>query len=702
MKPSAKALALVCGTLAAQIAPPERIAPSAWAAKNLIVPDGPRAGEAWDPSETPYILEPLDLLGPDTGVNEIAVMKGVQTGFTTLLIAAIGHSIDRDPCRMAILQPTDGALSDFNRDKLQPAIDGSKALAKRVASQQSRSATGSTTYNKKYPGGSLDLMLASSASDLRSKTLKKLFRDEIDEYPDDLDGQGDPLELSDGRLTSFLSSGEWKKADISTPTIKGASKIERRYEGGDKRRWRVPCPHCGDEFTFEWGPSFGFERTHPHKAHYVAPCCGSIIQPHEKRSLVRKGRWVATDPGAGRYPSYHFDTLSSPFVPWDHIAAKFVAAGDDPLKLKAFYNLWLGQPYEFKGDAPDHKRLMERREEGLARGRIPPRGLMLVASADVQMRGIWVEVLAIAPNRESWPVEVLYLDGSTESPEGEAFAQLKQRVLDRDFPDAFGRVRKIDALGVDSGYRSHVVYAWTRLNQRLHPETGQEMVLALDGRDGWGKPPIGTPSLVDIDLAGHKVKKGAKIWPVGTWSLKGGFYADLRKPGAISGADKDPEGYCHFGVWLDETYFKQLTAEYLAEEKYKGRPRKVWKIRSSEKDNHLLDCRVYNLALAEYLGLSTTSEAEWAQLARRRGMPEESIGLDLFAARTPADGQPAPLTDSAAPRGEPAPPSDAAQSGAEGGADSPSSRQAVALGQSALQETDEDPFERLARLNAQN
>ena len=35
--------------------------------------------------------------------------------------------------------------------------------------------------------------------------------------------------------------------------------------------------------------------------------------------------------------------------------------------------------------------------------------------------------------------------------------------------------------------------------------------------------------------------------------------------------------------------------------------------------NHLLDCRVYNLALAEYLGLQKMSSDEWAMLARERG-----------------------------------------------------------------------------------
>jgi phage terminase large subunit GpA-like protein len=650
--------AIVVGAeeFAAVFKPAVPIAPSDWAAAHLIVPDGPRAASAWDMSLTPYIREPLDMLGPESPVNEIAAMKSAQGGFTLLLIALLGHTIDRNPCRAMIIQPTDAALSKFNREKLGPAIRASAVLRKKVATQTSRSAEGSTTYSKRFSGGSLTLAIATSAADLRSDTIKILLRDEIDQYPDDLDGQGDPLEMSDGRQMAFLASADWKKADISTPTIKGASKIERRYLAGDQRRWHVPCPNCEELFVFEFGPNFRFSMEFPHRAYYVAPCCGGIVEPHQKIGLVRAGRWIARAPRPGAFPSYHFDALSSPFVPWDEVAKAFVAAGDDPEKLKTFRNLWLGLPYEMRGDAPDHVRLLERREDGPPRGHVPARGILLVAAADVQMRGIWCEILAIAPNRESWVVDAFYCDGSTEAPGslndapgdpeepgGNAFTKLLHKTIAREFPDAFGGTRSLDALGIDSGYRSHIVYSTVRNNQRMHPSTGEDKIFAIDGRDGWGKPPMGTPALADISLGGVKIKKGVKIWPVGTWPLKGAFYADLRKDGLKAGAEVDPDGYCHFGGWLDENYFRQLTAEYLAEETYRGRPKKVWKLRASERDNHFLDCRIYNLALAEYLGLSSITPQEWAALAKERGMPKSDVPT-LFKPLSPGDASSPPAT----------------------------------------------------------
>lgn len=618
---SRSALAVVSATLAAYIAPPERLAPSEWARRNLVLPDGPRANELWDLAHGLHIVEIVDALGPDAPDNEIAVMKSAQTGFTVALIIVAGHSIDTDPCRLMITQPTSGALSDFNKEKLQPAIEATGPLAAKVKPTSSRSSEGSTASSKQFAGGSLILALASSAAELRSKTIKKALCDEIDQYPDDLEGQGDPLEMIEARQISFLNSGDWKRAFISTPTVKAASKIEKKYIAGDQRRWHVACPGCGERFVLEFDRKhFRFADSFPFNAHYVTPCCGTIVEGHEKTALYRTGVWIATAPRPGAPRSYHFDALSSPLVPWDEIARKFVAADGDPQLMKAFWNLYLGLPYEIRGDAPDHVRLMERRDGSLKRGHIPPMGLVLVGAADVQMRGIYFEIKAFGPDRQSWVVDAGILEGDTDDPQSGAFVKLAA-VLEKSYPDAFGGTRKVDAFGVDSGFRSHVVYSWVK---------GRVGVFALKGLDGWHRPALGTGTPVDIDFNNKRIRNGALVWGVGTWSLKGAFYDDLRKEGIKSGKDVDPPGYCHFGEWLDEVYFRQITSEYLGNENFKGRIRRVWKVRAGE-ENHFLDCAVYNAALADYLGISRMTQDDWARLASQRAAPEMAKSPDLFS-----------------------------------------------------------------------
>jgi phage terminase large subunit GpA-like protein len=254
------------------------------------------------------------------------------------------------------------------------------------------------------------------------------------------------------------------------------------------------------------------------------------------------------------------------------------------------------------------------------------------------MNGIWYEIVAWASNRENWTVDAGYIAGATDDPHSGAFVKLEE-IRQSQWPDAFGGSRTVDSFGVDSGYRSHVVYTWVR---------GKAATFALDGRDGWSKPAIGAPSPVDINFNGQRIRRGAMVWGVGTWPLKGVIYADLRKEGVAAGKEVDPAGYCHFGDWLDEVYFRQITSEYLTNENYRGRIRRIWKVRNGE-ENHLFDCRVYNYALADYLGVSRMTADQWAVLASRRGVPAEIANPDMFAPEPVKVASAAPVAPKPAP-----------------------------------------------------
>jgi phage terminase large subunit GpA-like protein len=173
------------------------------------------------------------------------------------------------------------------------------------------------------------------------------------------------------------------------------------------------------------------------------------------------------------------------------------------------------------------------------------------------------------------------------------------------------------------------------------------VLLATKGLPGWGKPAIGQPTLVDIDLAGRRVKQGCKVWGVGTWALKSDFYSFLRQDGIKGGAPRDPDGYCHFGSWVDELYFKQLTGDRLEQVKVHGRVAgQRW---AQIKNNHFHDCRIYNSALAEYLGMSQMTPEEWKLLATHYGMPDELSQPTLFTQPLrPAEAQ-APATSEVDP-----------------------------------------------------
>jgi hypothetical protein len=75
------------------------------------------------------------------------------------------------------------------------------------------------------------------------------------------------------------------------------------------------------------------------------------------------------------------------------------------------------------------------------------------------------------------------------------------------------------------------------------------------------------------------------VWPVGTWSLKGHWYEDLRREGASAGHEVDPPGSAISASSSTRFIFGRSRPSILAEERNKGRVRKVWLVRGKE-DNH--------------------------------------------------------------------------------------------------------------------
>lgn len=605
---------------------PPRERPSEWAAKKFRVPDGPFAGKLWNPDLTPWWIEPLDAMGPDSPHNKGVVRKGAQSGATVFGLAFLAHSIVFDPCRMMVVQPTDTLLTKFSRGKLQPVIDKCADLKKLVRSQTSRSAAGSTTYIKAFPGGELNLALASSANDLSGDTVKKILKDEVDRYPEDVGGEGPPSKLIESRRKTFSVTGDWKELAISTPTIKGASEIDEEFEKGDQRWWHIVCPDCGAKVPVLW-KQLQYNREPPYRPEYVMQCCGIPRGEREMRRLIRNaakdgGGWVPLNP-AGEWLSWHFDDLTSPFETWDNIVRLWIDAEGDPAKEASFTQRTLARAYEAKGDARDHAELMERRES-YRPGVIPPKALLVTAFADVQHNGIWVEVVAWGWDKQSWTLYAGFLPGDTTDHHSGAFATLHEQIYTKRWPDSFGRSWPIDAMGIDSGDnqdgRAHQVYAFCRTRHSC---------FATRGVPGWSAPALGTPSKKQVVLAGKRDGM-VQVWPIGTWSLKSVWYTNLEK---VPFKDKQPvdiPGACHFGDFLDEGYFLQVTSEYLDTKRINGRPHQEWKT-IGKRENHLLDCRVGNMAMAEAAHISARTPEQWAMLARERGLPDALTVPDLFA-----------------------------------------------------------------------
>jgi phage terminase large subunit GpA-like protein len=212
--------------------------------------------------------------------------------------------------------------------------------------------------------------------------------------------------------------------------------------------------------------------------------------------------------------------------------------------------------------------------------------------------------------------------GATTDHDSGAFLDLT-KLYHRSWPDAYGNDRRPDTFVVDANYNSGAVKTWTR----MHP--GAQAII---GRDGWGRPPLSAAAPQDIDYRGKVMRGGATVRFVGTWPMKSTFYAYLAlNPTAFGSVSIYPVGFCHFGQFLDESYFKQITSEHLVEKKVRGRKQQIWDSAAGAA-NHWLDCRIYNMAALDAYFASFTAD-DWARLAAERGIPEDLRKPDLFTPR---------------------------------------------------------------------
>ena len=92
------------------------------------------------------------------------------------------------------------------------------------------------------------------------------------------------LSLAEARTRTFARR---KIFIVSTPTISGASAIEREYEASDQRRYFVPCPHCSHRqwLRFE---QLRWEKGRPETAAYVCESCETAIAEHLRPNSPRR------------------------------------------------------------------------------------------------------------------------------------------------------------------------------------------------------------------------------------------------------------------------------------------------------------------------------------------------------------------------------------------------------------------------------
>jgi phage terminase large subunit GpA-like protein len=642
---------LVAEVLREFLAPPPLISVTEWAERHRIL-SGKDSSEPgpYRVGRTPYAREPMDCLSQNTTCEEVVLMWGAQTSKTTVGSNWLGYLVDTNPGPVMIVQPTIDMAKRYSRQRLVPMIEESPALRRKVRENRSRDEA-NTTLLKEFAGGFLAVAGANSAAGLRSMPVRDLFLDEIDGYPMDVDGEGDPIKLAEARQTTFARR---KRLKTSTPTTKDYSRIESAYLASDRCRYHVPCPHCQTLQPLEWGATaeHGIKwdrdpdgKAKPETVRYVCKHCGAEVLEHHKPAMLAGGQWVPENSGAqaGRVRGFQLSSLYSPlgWLSWSTLVDEWQRATDaartgDASLLRVFINTRLAETFEEQGDRADEHALRRRAAD------IPLRVVnwrLFVCTAGVDVQGDRLEVYVWAWGRgmERQLVDRAVFYGDPALPETEPGSPWAALTEYRRTPilHASGRASPLLACMVDSGgHHTQAVYNYAREHQHAH-------VRAVKGMSQSGKAVLGKPTDQDITWRGQRYKRGVKLWPIGTDTAKAEIYGRLRQ------SEPGP-GFVHLSKHLPGEVFDQLTAERLVTRYVKGHPRLEW-IKPPGRRNEALDCAVYALAGAHMMHIDRWKEGDWQKWAHRveardlfdaPPLPEDKAAEDIPTTPTQSDQKP--------------------------------------------------------------
>lgn len=525
-------------------------------------------------------------------VQYVTCMKSTQVGLTEVAnnwLLSVAHK-NPGPCLMVL--PTVELAKAHSRSKITPSLREMPFFDDIIHEAKSRE-SGNTMLLKEFTGGFWRFGGANSGATFRSASIKYLILDDVDGYPMDVDGEGDPIDLAKKRTDSFMASA--KILIISTPTTAGVSKVEQEWKESDQSHYHIKCPLCGTYQPLEWGgPSVEYgikwekkDGKHlPKTAAYMCKVCHGLIPEHQKTVMLAEGKWVATHPDRSDFHrGFHLSSLYSPlgWVSWAQIVREFLKAKRHPEKLKVWVNTRLGLPFEDKKSSVEWKKLRAR-VEPYKPFSLPQGARVITTGVDVQANRLAVAVKGWGREMESWLVwwGELWGDPGTK----ELWAQLDD-LLRRTYLTADGIQISALCCAVDSGDNTQTVYNYVR--------TRSPLVMAIKGQSVQGKPVVGRPTYQDVDYAGTVIKGGVLLWPVGADTAKTLIYTRLNM-------EKTGPGYIHFYDGLPDDYFRGLVAEKKRTKYIKGYPREEWVLPSGER-NEPLDCEVYALAAAMRVGL---------------------------------------------------------------------------------------------------
>lgn len=557
------------------------------------MPDGSPFPGMWRNAKTPFLVEPMECLSPQSPVTHVAIMKCVQMGLTAVAENLIGHTIDVNPGPILYTTATKELAEDWSSNRLDPLLSlcglDRKLQNDATSLDRQRKDKGDRKLSKKFPGGFFRAASYQAAALLRSTSFRLVLLDEIDAAPLSVKNEGDPKSIAEARTSAY--EGRKKVFMFSTPLVKQTSKIYAAFLEGDQRYCHIPCPFCGARQKLQWRNE---ELEHNLRYEVVdgqvvedsvyyecRHCHGKMKNYHKEIFLTLENiEWIPENPKAPEwYRSYSINALYAPpgMVTWEKLAVEWEKAKGDNDKLKTFINLRLGEPWVEGSEYVDDEDVLAKRMEYVS-GEMPDPVEFTTMGCDVHADNIQAEIVGFGgDNSHSWSVNYLTFEGSTLDPFSGAFFKLRK------FIENNHKKYKIKMVFIDAGYSTSNVLTFCARSRKIIPCMGEGII---DKGRSYFKERI------------SKKELGKRFIGVATDSYKQKLMHLFKLSHSVDG--EFPFGYPFFPVNYDIKYFRSLNSEAKQPVLSAGRVVKYQWVKIRE-HNHALDCRVYAFCAKDFL-----------------------------------------------------------------------------------------------------
>ena len=561
-------------------APPPKLNVSEWAGQfRYLSPESSAEPGVWQNARAPHLVAPMDRLSPSDPAERVVCKFSSQSGKSELLLNFCGFIAHLDPGPTLILQPNTAPMAEtFSKDRIAPMLRDSPVLTELVSERKGRGAA-DTMLHKAVPGGHWTIAGANSPSSLASRPIRFLLADELDRWA--ATKEGDALLLGRKRLQTFRVRRRSKELIVSSPTYDDLG-ISVEYDACEQHwEWHLGCLHCEGTQRPQL-KHFQCDDEDPRTLRYACEHCGGIHTLKDEAQVKLRGQWVCTKDDGELVVGYWFNQWASPFARWDDTLAEWLEAQGDPAKQQVVTNTCMAEGWGGEGERVEPHILRNREEEYPAE--VPDAAAVITIGADLQVDRIEAEVVAWAPNRESWSLDYVVIPGEPTD------EQTWDELLDlyrTSYKHASGVILKPSAMCVDSGAWTSTVYEFVKRTRDGH-------VFPIKGIAGWHR------DAVDNDLRALRKRTAKRLRSckpaelIGVDVLKRLVYTYLS-------AEPDAPGYCHFPIGRTDDYYQQLTGERLTVVAHRGkRPERRWT--PIVPNVEALDCRVYALAALLLLG----------------------------------------------------------------------------------------------------